>query len=574
MNGKAKTASYGQNSSQNSIISDLANQFNADWMSSVTAQANGSVLALTATQPGSGSNYTLSANSATNNPNFSAASFTPSPSGATLTGGNNNGTTNVIVYRMAMGYDPNGSVANSAVVDEKDTYIDSWQYWYDEFNRLQVTNGPQGGYSYSYDRYGNRWHQAVRYGSGFAYDQTFNAANQSGNATYDAAGNVSSLNDPIAGMMYYTYDAENRLLGVSGAATASYAYDALGRRVKHAVGGTTYNDLYDADGHVTTDYNVGTQSVQRFEIFGGGRHIVTYTGTYDNKTYFPHTDWLGSEHARSDQTGVVCLSSTLLPFGDHLSSNGTCDISPNHFTGKERDTESGNDYFEARYYSSSMGRFLSPDWSAKEEPVPYAKLDDPQSLNLYAYVQNNPLIRFDKDGHDFIILNDSKGAEGEGHNASLVGNDKQGWTYFSANGYGKGVSMDNFKTFSDFQKSDQSKRYDNADRITTTTKQDAAMKETGGKEINKPYSISAEKNADGTNKSQNCADLTAAIGKSGGVAIGTPQKTDSVQVTLPVVGTVGPSKTFTSPNQQYSGVVQNNSGTTVKAHCTGNNCSN
>jgi RHS repeat-associated protein len=60
-------------------------------------------------------------------------------------------------------------------------------------------------------------------------------------------------------------------------------------------------------------------------------------------------------------------------------------------TGKELDTESGNDYFEARYYSSSVGRFLSPDWSAKVEPVPYAKLDDPQSLNLYAYVQNNPM---------------------------------------------------------------------------------------------------------------------------------------------------------------------------------------
>ena len=69
------------------------------------------------------------------------------------------------------------------------------------------------------------------------------------------------------------------------------------------------------------------------------------------------------------------------------------------FTGKERDSESGNDYFGARYYASSMGRFLSPDWSAKEEPVPYAKLDDPQSLNLYVYVEDNPLFQADPDGH-------------------------------------------------------------------------------------------------------------------------------------------------------------------------------
>jgi len=77
-------------------------------------------------------------------------------------------------------------------------------------------------------------------------------------------------------------------------------------------------------------------------------------------------------------------------------------------TGKERDTESGNDYFDARYYSSAMGRFMSPDWSAKEEPVPYAKLDDPQTLNLYSYVQNNPLIRIDEDGHDALKIVDTK----------------------------------------------------------------------------------------------------------------------------------------------------------------------
>ena len=77
----------------------------------------------------------------------------------------------------------------------------------------------------------------------------------------------------------------------------------------------------------------------------------------------------------------------------------TTRFSPSGSTGKERDTESGNDYFGARYYASSMGRFMSPDWSAKEEPVPYAKLDDPQTLNLYSYVQNNPLTRADADGH-------------------------------------------------------------------------------------------------------------------------------------------------------------------------------
>lgn len=68
-------------------------------------------------------------------------------------------------------------------------------------------------------------------------------------------------------------------------------------------------------------------------------------------------------------------------------------------TGKERDQESGLDNFGARYYNSTMGRFMSPDWAVKAAPVPYAKLDNPQTLNLYAYVGNNPLSRTDPTGH-------------------------------------------------------------------------------------------------------------------------------------------------------------------------------
>jgi RHS repeat-associated protein len=70
------------------------------------------------------------------------------------------------------------------------------------------------------------------------------------------------------------------------------------------------------------------------------------------------------------------------------------------YTGKERDTESGLDYFGARYYASNMGRWLSPDWSATPDAVPYSSLSNPQSLNLYSYVKNNPLSSVDPDGHN------------------------------------------------------------------------------------------------------------------------------------------------------------------------------
>ncbi len=68
-------------------------------------------------------------------------------------------------------------------------------------------------------------------------------------------------------------------------------------------------------------------------------------------------------------------------------------------TGKERDSESGLDEFGARYYSSSLGRFMIADWAAKPTAVPYANFGNPQSLNLYSYVENNPTTVGDPDGH-------------------------------------------------------------------------------------------------------------------------------------------------------------------------------
>jgi len=69
-------------------------------------------------------------------------------------------------------------------------------------------------------------------------------------------------------------------------------------------------------------------------------------------------------------------------------------FSRSRFTGKERDSESGNDYFKYRYYASSMGRWLSPDPSG----LSHADLGNPQSLNLYNYVGNRPLTLTDLDG--------------------------------------------------------------------------------------------------------------------------------------------------------------------------------
>jgi RHS repeat-associated protein len=67
-------------------------------------------------------------------------------------------------------------------------------------------------------------------------------------------------------------------------------------------------------------------------------------------------------------------------------------------TGKERDTETGLDYFGARYYGSNMGRFTSPD----PKNLALRHLLDPQKLNKYSYVLNNPLASFDPDGQEEV----------------------------------------------------------------------------------------------------------------------------------------------------------------------------
>ena len=95
---------------------------------------------------------------------------------------------------------------------------------------------------------------------------------------------------------------------------------------------------------------------------------------------------------------TLCYEGDFYPYGAESIVTNTC---PQNYkwTGKERDAETGNDNFDARYYSSVYGRFLSEDWSAVPVAVPYANLTNPQTLNLYAIVRDNPESFADLDGH-------------------------------------------------------------------------------------------------------------------------------------------------------------------------------
>jgi hypothetical protein len=86
-----------------------------------------------------------------------------------------------------------------------------------------------------------------------------------------------------------------------------------------------------------------------------GTYILNTAGTAAI-FYYTHPDWLGTERARTDLSGNACETISSLPFGDAQSISSSCgDTSPMHFTGKERDSESGLDNFGARYNSCSSG---------------------------------------------------------------------------------------------------------------------------------------------------------------------------------------------------------------------------
>ena len=193
------------------------------------------------------------------------------------------------------------------------------------------------------------------------------------NYTYDAAGNVS--ND---GVHSYTYDSENRLVSVDGGSTAQYSYDHQNRRYKKTIGSTVTHYTWEGS-RVLGEYSGATGALLVNYWYAGGR-LFKKTGI---TTQVFLSDPLSVRLALSD-IGVVAGRQAHLPFGEDFGESGTQE--KHHFTSYERDAESSADYALNRQYIQTIGRFARPD--------PYMGSNDlghPQTLNRYAYVENDPI---------------------------------------------------------------------------------------------------------------------------------------------------------------------------------------
>jgi RHS repeat-associated protein len=277
-------------------------------------------------------------------------------------------------------------------------------YTYDVLNRIgSMADTASGqackGLSWTIDAWGNMTAQNYTAGSCYTFSAAVGTNNQLQTGyQYDAAGNMT-----YDGTHHYTYDAENRITQVDSGSTASYVYNENGKRVRKNTGSTWTEYLYGPNGSVQSEYNGSAWPAQY--VYAGDKLIAEYTSS---TTEFIHVDHLGSTRLVTAVNGTVTDNLDYYPFG--LQSAG--DTSTTHkFTGKERDAESNLDMFVARYYGSSLGRFMTPDWAAKPISVPYANFGNPQSLNLYSYVENNPLTLIDDDGHDIIYADNLKNAQ-------------------------------------------------------------------------------------------------------------------------------------------------------------------
>jgi RHS repeat-associated protein len=284
------------------------------------------------------------------------------------------------------------------------------KYEYDPLNRLrkaQELNGATANWTqvFRFDVFGNRNYdtgtssnQLVSPVSDPVIDPNTNRIDStiSGqtNVHYDGAGNLTR---DVAGSNF-SFDAENHQVlyndGNLAAGGAIYSYDADGRRVKKVTANGTTVFVYDALGQMIAEYNDESQQ-------------------HANGTNYVTTDVLGSTRVVTNSNGIASRHD-YYPYGEEISRTGSgyggTDSVKQKFTGKERDSETGLDFFQARYYSSASGRFTSPDefgggateyfaQAASANPTFYGDPANPQTLNKYQYGLNNPLRYVDPSGH-------------------------------------------------------------------------------------------------------------------------------------------------------------------------------
>lgn len=244
---------------------------------------------------------------------------------------------------------------------------------------------PFGDLTYQYDAAGQRIQEsgslARRTMPTAVANATYDVANRltswAGAAlTYDANGNLTS-----DGSRTYTWDSRNRLRTIAGAVTASFGYDAFGRRSIATVSGSARSFLYDGSNIVQ---ELTGASVKATILGGLGLdEIFRRTDAAGPRSLL--TDGLGSTLLLTDDSGGARTEYRYDPYGATVAS-GDASSNPFQYTGRENDG-TGLYYYRARYYNQSLSRFIS------EDPIGFEG-----GINQYIYANAAPSIYTDPEG--------------------------------------------------------------------------------------------------------------------------------------------------------------------------------
>jgi RHS repeat-associated protein len=309
------------------------------------------------------------------------------------------GSSNVLSlnFNFNLGVNDNGTLAR--IVNNVDSGR-SKTFTYDQLNRIvsavndsTASNTSNWGNIYALDVWGDLYQKnpcdgticPVKLYSDSLTVSVSNNKNQFDGYSYDSSGNL--LNDQLGHA--FTYDAENRPYAGGG---ANYYYDGEGERVAKS-NGTLY--LFGTGSAPVMETDLSGNLIAEY-IFANGSRMATRKSS--GSVYYYFADQVGSAQVVTGALGGVQQKIEYHPYGEETIITNS--VTNNYrFTGKEHDSETNDDYFGARYYGSSFGRFLTPDWAATPVPNPYAVMGNPQTLNLYSYVENNPITGTDPDGH-------------------------------------------------------------------------------------------------------------------------------------------------------------------------------
>ncbi len=204
-----------------------------------------------------------------------------------------------------------------------------------------------------------------------AYDGTNRLTSWIGAAIgYDANGSMTSF-----GSTTYTWNDRNQMTATS-AGSASFSYDALGRRTAATISGANTAYLYDGLNPVTMGSN--------FMLAGAGLDEIYARINGSGTTSFLR-DGLNNTLALSNSSDATTVQYAYSPYGD-TAKTGT-DSTPLDYTGRENDAATGLYYYRARYYSPQLGRFIG------EDPIGLGG-----GTNFYAYVGGDPISHRDPTG--------------------------------------------------------------------------------------------------------------------------------------------------------------------------------